>query len=81
MNRAEIEQELSDLFDMAYVRREPSKLDTTFASLGLDSMDMLELMLVIEERWPVLEGEDYDLSSENTIQDVADKICEALGIE
>ncbi len=47
--------------------------DATFESLGLDSLDVVELTLVIEEELGV-KIEDEELEDVRTVQDAADKV-------
>ena len=47
----------------------------TFESLGLDSLDVVELTLVLEEKTGV-KLEDEELEDVRTVQDAIDKVAE-----
>jgi acyl carrier protein len=49
--------------------------DATFESLGLDSLDVVELTLVLEEETGV-KLEDEELEDVRTVQDAIDKVNE-----
>jgi acyl carrier protein len=49
--------------------------DATFESLGLDSLDVVELTLVLEEETGV-KLEDEELEDVRTVQDAVDKVVE-----
>lgn len=48
--------------------------DATFESLGLDSLDVVELTLVLEEETGV-KLEDEELEDVRTVQDAIDKVA------
>ncbi len=52
--------------------------DATFEALGLDSLDVVELTLVLEEKTGV-KLEDEELEDIRTIQQAVDKIAEKQG--
>ena len=49
--------------------------DATFEALGLDSLDIVELTLALEDRTGVKLG-DEDLEQVRTVQDAIDKVKE-----
>ncbi len=49
--------------------------DATFESLGLDSLDVVELTLVLEEETGV-KLEDEELEDVRTVQDAMDKVSQ-----
>jgi acyl carrier protein len=49
--------------------------DATFEALGLDSLDVVELTLVLEEKTGV-KLEDEELEDVRTVQDAIDKVAE-----
>jgi acyl carrier protein len=51
--------------------------DATFEALGLDSLDVVELTLVLEERTGV-KLEDEELEDVRTVQDAIDKVAAKL---
>jgi acyl carrier protein len=51
----------------------------TFESLGLDSLDVVELTLVVEEELGV-KIEDEELEDVRTVGDAADRIAAKLGV-
>lgn len=52
--------------------------DATFEALGLDSLDVVELTLVLEERTGV-KLEDEELEDVRTVQDAMDKVAAKQG--
>ncbi len=52
--------------------------DATFEKLGLDSLDVVELTLVLEEKTGV-KLEDEELEDVRTLQDAVNKIAEKQG--
>ena len=54
---------------------EDVKPEATFEGLGLDSLDVVELTLVLEERTGV-KLEDEELEEVRTVQDAIDKVSE-----
>ena len=52
--------------------------DATFEGLGLDSLDVVELTLVLEEKTGV-KLEDEELEDIRTLQQAVDKIAEKQG--
>jgi acyl carrier protein len=48
--------------------------DSTFEALGLDSLDVVELTLVLEEKTGV-KLEDEELEDVRTVQDAIDKVA------
>ena len=51
------------------------KPDATFEALGLDSLDVVELTLVLEEKTGV-KLEDEELEDVRTVQDAVNKVAE-----
>jgi acyl carrier protein len=51
--------------------------DATFEALGLDSLDVVELTLVLEERTGV-KLEDEELEDVRTVKDAIDKVAAKL---
>lgn len=62
---------LVDTFD---VPADEVTADATFESLGLDSLDVVELTLVLEEETGV-KLEDEELEDVRTVQDAIDKVA------
>lgn len=58
--------------------KDPSELstDTTFDDLGIDSLDMVELMMNIEDKFKVVISDD-DVENLTTLGDVAEYIDRA----
>lgn len=52
--------------------------DATFEALGLDSLDVVELTLVLEEKTGV-KLEDEELEDVRTVQDAVNKVKEKQG--
>ncbi|MFA9430492.1 acyl carrier protein [Egicoccus sp. AB-alg2] len=63
------------LVDTFGVPAEDVTPDATFEALGLDSLDVVELTLVLEEETGV-KLEDEELEDVRTVQDAIDKITE-----
>jgi acyl carrier protein len=57
------------------VPAEEISADATFEALGLDSLDIVELTLALEDRIGVKLGDD-DLEQVRTVQDAIDKVQE-----
>ena len=57
------------------VPAEDVKPEATFEALGLDSLDVVELTLVLEEKTGV-KLEDEELEEVRTVQDAIDKVSE-----
>jgi acyl carrier protein len=57
------------------VPTEEISADATFEALGLDSLDIVELTLALEDRTGVKLG-DEDLEQVRTVQDAIDKVRE-----
>jgi acyl carrier protein len=66
---------LTDTFGVAADDVAP---DATFEALGLDSLDVVELTLVLEEETGV-KLEDEELEDVRTVQDAVDKVVEKQG--
>jgi len=60
------------------VPEEDISADATFEGLGLDSLDVVELTLVLEEKTGV-KLEDEELEEIRTVQQAVDKIAEKQG--
>lgn len=73
-------QELLDIFAEVLteefgVPAEDVAAEATFEALGLDSLDVVELTLVLEEKTGV-KLEDEELEDVKTVQDAMDKVKE-----
>ena len=73
-------QELLDIFAEVLteefgVPAEDVAAEATFEALGLDSLDVVELTLVLEEKTGV-KLEDEELEDVKTVQDAIDKVAE-----
>jgi acyl carrier protein len=66
---------LTDTFGVAADDVAP---DATFEALGLDSLDVVELTLVLEEETGV-KLEDEELEDVRTVQDAVDKVAAKQG--
>ncbi|MEX2328508.1 MAG: acyl carrier protein [Nitriliruptoraceae bacterium] len=74
-----VSQELLQIFtevltDDFGVPADDIRADATFEALGLDSLDVVELTLVLEERTGV-KLEDEELEDVRTVQDAMDKVA------
>jgi len=75
-----VSQELLDIFTEVLteefgVPAEDVAAEATFEALGLDSLDVVELTLVLEEKTGV-KLEDEELEDVKTVQDAMDKVKE-----
>jgi len=75
-----VSQELLDIFAEVLteefgVPAEDVAAEATFEALGLDSLDVVELTLVLEEKTGV-KLEDEELEDVKTVQDAMDKVKE-----
>jgi acyl carrier protein len=75
-----VSQELLDIFAEVLteefgVPAEDVAAEATFEALGLDSLDVVELTLVLEEKTGV-KLEDEELEDVKTVQDAIDKVKE-----
>lgn len=73
-------QDLYPLFETTLVETfgvpdEDVSADATFEALGLDSLDVVELTLILEEETGV-KLEDEELENVRTVQDAIDKVVE-----
>ncbi|MEX2550239.1 MAG: acyl carrier protein [Nitriliruptoraceae bacterium] len=73
-------QELLDIFTEVLteefgVPAEDVAAEATFEALGLDSLDVVELTLVLEEKTGI-KLEDEELEDVKTVQDAIDKVKE-----
>jgi acyl carrier protein len=57
---------------------QPVTADTTLDSIGLDSLDMVSIMIALEEELHLSFPLEYDPSVMSTVQDVADHILARL---
>jgi acyl carrier protein len=74
MTLAERIQEVMDLIDMAFNSDAAMLPDSDLRSIGFDSLDTIELLLLLEERFPEAKLEDYEPTAETTIRQIAEEI-------
>ena len=67
-------QEVMDLIEMAFNAEVAIAPDSTLAALGFDSLDTIELLLLLEERFPEAMLEDYEPGTETTVRQIAEEI-------
>jgi acyl carrier protein len=70
-------QELSDILGAAYSPEAPITEDTTLADMGLDSLEVVEAVLLIEDRWPELDEALDDVALSTKVGDIARLIAHA----
>ncbi len=71
MNHREVVQELADLIGMSFDPEVPITDLTSIRELGIDSLEVIELVLILEQRWPAAETALDDVSLDMTISDLA----------
>ena len=74
MTFAERIQEIMDLIEMAFNAKVAIAPDSTLAALGVDSLDTIELLLLLEERFPEAKLEDYEPGTETTVRQIAEEV-------
>ena len=57
---------------------QPLQPDHTLAEGGLDSLDTLQVMIALEDRWPEIDLTDYEPNLRTTIRDVGTEIAKRL---
>lgn len=67
-------QEVMDLIEMAFNSDVAMLPDSDLRSIGFDSLDTIELLLVLEERFPEAMLEDYEPTAETTIRQIAEEV-------
>lgn len=73
MNTKEIEQEVMDMVSMAFqLPRAPTR-EVSLPDLGLDPFDLVEVVMMVEERFGVEDFEDVDFSN-LSIADLAKEV-------
>lgn len=74
MTLAERIQEVMDLIEMAFNSDAPLLPDSDLQSIGFDSLDTIEFLLLLEERFPEAMLEDYEPTAETTIRQIAEEV-------
>ena len=74
MTFAERIQEIMDLIEMAFNAGVAIAPDSTLAALGFDSLDTIELLILLEERFPEAKLEDYEPGTETTVRQIAEEV-------
>lgn len=67
-------QEVMDLIEMSFDSDVALAPDSTMKSIGIDSLDAVELLLVLEERWPGVVLDDFFPTVETTVRDIASEV-------
>lgn len=78
MTLDELIQEVMDILDAAFARDDPMTPDSTLESCGFDSLELIEVLLLLEERWPEATLEDYEPTIKITIREIAVEIEKRL---
>ena len=71
MNYRDAVQELSDILGATYSPETPITEDSTLADIGLDSLEVVEAVLLIEDRWPEVEDKLDGVELKTTVGDIA----------
>jgi acyl carrier protein len=69
-----------DLIEMAFNSDVALLPDSDLRSIGFDSLDTIELLLLLEERWPEALLEDYEPTAETTIRQIAEEVERRLAV-
>ena len=64
-------QELTDIIGSAFSPASVVTEDSTLADIGLDSLEVVEAVLLIEDRWPEVEGKLDGVELKTTVGDIA----------
>ena len=71
MTQAEAEQEIIDILLMAFHPKGDPKPDSTMAALGFNGFEVLEVQLVLEDRFGELVFGEFEPTVETTIAQLA----------
>lgn len=71
-------QEIMDIVEMTFPSDAALLPDSTIKSMGIDSLDAVELLLVLEERWPKVVLDDFFPTGETSIRDLAAEVDKRL---
>lgn len=71
-------QEVMDIIEMTFPSDAALLPDSTIKSIGIDSLDAVELLLVLEERWPGVVLDDFFPTGEATVRDFAVEVDKRL---
>ena len=78
MTLPDLIQEVIDILESTFRFSVAVQPDTTFNSAGLDSLDIVEFLLLIEERFPKARLEDYEPDGETSFRAVAEEVHRRL---
>jgi len=78
MTLPDMTQEVIDLLEASFPTNVVVQPDDTFNSTGMDSLDILEFILVVEERFPEAHLDDYDPGGETSFRGVAEEVQRRL---
>jgi acyl carrier protein len=67
-------QELIDMLTLLYAPPVPITPETTLADMEIDSLELVEIQLLIEDRFDVPESVDYADEPGLTIKAIAEKV-------
>ena len=70
-------QELTDIIGAAFSPASVVTEDSTLADIGLDSLEVVEAVLLIEDRWPEVEGKLDGVEPKTTVGDIARLVAHA----
>lgn len=77
MTYSDVVQELIDILGATYAPETPITEDTTPALLKLDSLELVEMVMVLDERWPEAEDAFDDIGMNSSVGDIARLIVHA----
>ena len=67
-------QEIMGLIEIAFNSDVALLPDSDLRSIGFDSLDTIEFLLMLEERFPEAMLEDYEPTAETTIRQIAEEV-------
>lgn len=67
-------QEVMDLIEMAFDSDVALLPDSTIKSIGLDSLETTEFILLVDSRWPDADMSGYQLTAETSVRDIAAEV-------
>ena len=78
MNLQEVEKEVARVAS-EYIGSGPLNMNDSMYSLDLDSLDMVELTLELEEHFPGLDFGVFEMSESTTLADVSVEVHRLIG--
>ena len=70
-----IRQVVQEVLKLSGNSRELTERTSLIYDLDADSLDQTTILMKLEEQFPNINSDDFDISKERTIGDIADFIC------